>query len=84
MVATVQLVEPPVVVPYVVIADGAEVEPISSYLSSMVVSDVSPLTVRSYAHDLLRWWKVLALLGVRWDRATREDVEVMVGWMRSA
>ncbi|MFC9437878.1 hypothetical protein [Nocardia sp. NPDC057030] len=40
--------------------------------------------MRSYAHDLLRWWRVLAALGVRWDRATREDVEAMVGWMRLA
>ncbi|GEM29116.1 integrase [Nocardia neocaledoniensis NBRC 108232] len=71
-------------VPYGVVVDGIEVEPISSYLSSLVISDVSPLTVRSYAHDLLRWWRVLAVLGVWWERATREDVEVMVGWMRSA
>ncbi|MFD0359947.1 tyrosine-type recombinase/integrase [Nocardia sp. GCM10030253] len=63
---------------------GSEVDPVSSFLSSLVLSDVSPLTVRSYAHDLLRWWRVLAGLGVRWDRATREDVEAMVGWMRSA
>ncbi|MFD4433192.1 site-specific integrase [Nocardia sp. NPDC058497] len=70
--------------PYAVLIEGTEVPPISSYLSSLVVSDVSPLTVRSYAHDLLRWWKILAVLGVPWDRATREDVEAMVGWMRSA
>lgn len=70
--------------PYAVVVEGAEVPPISSFLSSLVVSDASPLTVRSYAHDLLRWWKVLAVLGVLWDRARREDVEAMVGWMRSA
>ena len=83
-VGNVQCVEPPGVVPYGVVVDGVEVEPISSYLASLVLCDVSPLTVRSYAHDLLRWWKVLAALGVRWDCATREDIEVMVGWMRSA
>lgn len=42
------------------------------------------MTVRTYAHDLLRWWRVLSVLDVRWDRSTREDVEAMVGWMRSA
>lgn len=72
------------VVPYVIVIEGAEVEPVSSYLSSLVLSDVSPLTVRSYAHDLLRWWKVLVVVGVRWDRATREEVALMVGWLRSA
>ncbi|WP_370585590.1 site-specific integrase [Nocardia sp. XZ_19_231] len=59
---------------------GAEVDPVSSFLSSLVLSDVSPLTVRSYAHDLLRWWRVLAVLDVRWNRAKREAVEAMVGW----
>lgn len=83
-VGNVQCVEPPGVVPYGVVVDGVEVEPISSYLASLVLCDVSPLTVRSYAHDLLRWWKVLAALGVRWDRATREDIEAMVGWIGSA
>ncbi|AWK76564.1 hypothetical protein CBI38_34985 (plasmid) [Rhodococcus oxybenzonivorans] len=81
---SVQRAAPPAVVPYVVVVDGVEVEPVSVYLSGLVISDVSALTVRSYAHDLLRWWKVLTVLGLRWDRATREDVEVMVGWLRSA
>lgn len=42
------------------------------------------LTVRSYAHDLLRWWRVLHGLAVGWDRATVAEVEVLVGWMRAA
>ncbi|WP_217491827.1 tyrosine-type recombinase/integrase [Tsukamurella pulmonis] len=74
----------PQVVPYVVVIDGVEVEPITGFLTSLAVSDASPLTVKSYAYDLLRWWKVLVALFIPWDHATREDVEVMVGWMRSA
>lgn len=70
--------------PYLVLIENVEVEPVSSYLANLGLSDVSPLTVRSYAHDLLRWWKVLHALDVGWDRATREDVETMVGWLRSA
>ncbi|GAB2668251.1 site-specific integrase [Gordonia jinhuaensis] len=72
------------VLPFSVVIDGAEVEPVAAYLASLVVSDVSPLTVRSYAHDLLRWWRVLSAVGVAWDRATRDDVELLVGWMRTA
>jgi len=49
-----------------------------------MLSDTSPLTVESYAYDLLRWWRLLALVDVAWDRASRAEVELMVGWMRSA
>ncbi|MGW6377612.1 hypothetical protein ACWFRB_16260 [Rhodococcus sp. NPDC055112] len=52
-VGVIQRAEPPGVVPYVVLVDGTEVEAVSSYLSSLVPSDLSPLTVRSYTQDLL-------------------------------
>lgn len=71
-------------VPYAVFVDGSEVEPITTYMWSLVLSDASPLTVRSYAHDLLRWWKVLAVVDVEWDRASRAETELMVGWLRTA
>ena len=45
---------------------------------------MSPLTARSYANDLLRWFRLLSLLDVSWDRATRTEAEVLVGWMRAA
>jgi len=64
--------------------DGAEIEPFSVYLRDLVLSDVSPLRIRSYGNDLLRWWRVLQMLGVAWDGAGVAEVEVMVGWMRSA
>ena len=65
-------------------AGGVEVAPISSYLRDLTLADCSQLTVRSYAFDLLRWWRLLAAVGVSWDQATRAEVEVLVGWMRSA
>ncbi len=49
-----------------------------------MLTDMSPLTARSYANDLLRWWRLLHALDVDWDHAGRGDVEVLVGWMRSA
>lgn len=71
--------------PFVVVdPDGAAVEPISRFLQDLALSDASPLSCRSYAHDLLRWWRLLGLLEVGWDRATTDDVATLVGWLRYA
>jgi integrase len=64
--------------------DGCEVEPVTSFLRDLTLSDCSLLTVRSYAFDLLRWWRLLRVVEVSWDRATRGELELLVGWMRSA
>ena len=71
--------------PFVVVdPDGAAVEPISRFLQDLALSDASALSCRSYAHDLLRWWRLLGLLEVGWDRATTDDVATLVGWLRNA
>lgn len=71
--------------PYLVVDDaGEEIEAFSAFLRNMMLGDASPLTCRSYGHDLLRWWRLLVLLEVPWDRATRSEMELLVGWMRSA
>lgn len=64
--------------------DGEDVEPVTSYLRDLTLSDCSQSTVRSYAFDLLRWWRLLSAVEVPWDCATRGEVELLVGWMRSA
>lgn len=55
---------------------------IEDFLITLVANDCSPQTVRSYAFDLLRWWRFLAVAGNRWDTARREDVRDLVLWMR--
>lgn len=65
-------------------AAGREVEPVSRFLRDLRLSDRSALTCRSYAVDLLRWWRVLGVLAVQWDQATTDEVAVLVGWMRTA
>ena len=80
----VRCARPPHVSPYVVVIDDLDIDAIAGYLASLSLSDASALTVKSYAYDLLRWWKVLSALNIPWDRAVRDDVEVLVGWMRSA
>jgi len=71
--------------PFVVVgADGAEVGAAVRFLRDLALGDVSPLTCRSYGFDLLRWFRLLWVLGVEWDRATSAEVAVLVGWMKSA
>lgn len=71
--------------PYAVVDEsGREIGVFSVFLRDLVLTDMSPLTVRSYGNDLLRWWRVLQLIGVPWDQAGRLEVEVLGGWMRSA
>lgn len=68
----------------VVLNSGCEIEPISAFLRDLSLSDMSPLTLRSYGFDLLRWWRLLSLVGIKWDRASRVEAELLVGWMRQA
>lgn len=81
-----EVVETSVLHPAITVADplGLAVEPVDAFLRDMSLGDARPLTCRSYAFDLLRWWRVLWALGVSWEQATTAEVEVVVGWMRSA
>ncbi|MFB6557564.1 hypothetical protein ACFCYH_01400 [Streptomyces sp. NPDC056400] len=49
---------------------GREVEPVTAYLRDLALSDRSPLTARSYGFGMLRWFRLLWLLDVAWERAT--------------
>lgn len=70
--------------PYIVV-DGSRgpIAYFNEFLRELVLGDASPLTCRSYGHALLRWWRVLTLVEVEWDKATRTEVELLVGWLRS-
>jgi integrase len=71
--------------PFVVLDEvDVEIEPFSVFLRELVLTDMSPLSARSYGHDLLRWWRLLRVVEVAWDKATRGEVELLVGWMRYA
>ena len=50
-------------------ADGAAVAAVSSFLRELLAASRSPLRLRSYAVDLLRWWRFLAAVDVRWEQA---------------
>ena len=71
--------------PFIVVdATGQSIEPASRFLRDLVVGDCRPATCRSYAHDLLRWFRLLAMLDIPWDKATRGEVALLVSWMRHA
>jgi len=69
-----------------VVADetGEPVEAVSGFLRDFLACGNSAASCRSYAHDLLRWFRFLAAVGVRWDRATRAEVRDFVLWLRVA
>ena len=56
---------------------GEEVGAISAFLTHLALCDMSPLTCRSYAHDLLRWWRLLTVLRVEWANPTTAEVAVL-------
>ncbi|MEU5547440.1 hypothetical protein AB0G85_34590 [Streptomyces sioyaensis] len=69
--------------PYAVLGpDGEPVLPVVPYLRDLALNDNSPATGRSYANDLLRWFRFLWLLNVTWDKATEGEAAVIVGWLR--
>ncbi|MDT3397964.1 hypothetical protein RKE29_15155 [Streptomyces sp. B1866] len=53
-------------------------------MRDLLLGDVSPLTCRSYGHDLLRWFRLLWAVDVGWEQATEAETATLVGWLRSA
>jgi len=69
-------------VPWVVVdPGGTAVEPIEQFLRDFAVRN-RPASVRSYAYDLLRWWRWLQVVGVGWNQATSAEVRDLVLWMK--
>lgn len=77
-------VDDPVVSYRVLDAGGVEVEPVTGYLREMVGRGCPATTVRSYAYDLLRWFRFLWAVGVAWERAERIDARDFLWWVANA
>lgn len=72
-------------VPWLVVdPDGVPVEPVRRFLVDFVARDNRPSSVRSYAYDLLRWWRWLLAVGVEWDKATPAEARDLVLWLKDA
>ncbi|MET7874042.1 tyrosine-type recombinase/integrase [Streptomyces cyaneofuscatus] len=71
--------------PYIVVNGyDDEIEVATAYLRDLALNDCSPLTVRSYGYGVLRWFRLLWLLGMAWEKATEAEVAVLAGWLRTA
>lgn len=71
-------------VPWLVVDEvGEPVEPIQRYLRDFVARGRSLSSVRSYAYDLLRWWRWLRAVEIDWDKATSVEVKDFVLWLVS-
>jgi integrase len=71
--------------PFVVVdGEGAEVPAVCEFLRELMAGDCAPSTCRSYAFDLLRWFRLLAAVGVGWEQAGRGEVREMVVWLRTS
>lgn len=64
--------------------DGIVVESVAVYLRDLQAAGRSAATARSYALDLLRWFRFLWAVEVSWDRATRVEARDFCRWLQVA
>jgi site-specific recombinase XerD len=68
--------------PYrIVDAGGETVAAVAEFFRDLQAASRSEATLRSYGHDLLRWFRFLWAAGVPWDRATRIEARDFCRWM---
>jgi len=71
--------------PYQVVdVDGVVVAPVASYLRDLQACGRPAATQRSYAMDLLRWFRFLRAVDVGWDQATRVEARDFCRWIQLA
>ena len=71
--------------PYQVVdVDGVVVAPVAAYLRDLQACGRPTATQRSYAMDLLRWFRFLWAVEVGWDQATRVEARDFCCWIQLA
>ena len=63
-------------------ADGRVAEPVMVFLRDLRAAGKSVATLRSYAVDLLRWWRFLDAVGAGWDWASRAEARDFSCWIQ--
>src|ERR1035438_4829648 len=61
---------------------GVEIVVVSEFLHHMLADDASPASLRSYAYELLAWFRFLDAVMVRWDLAGRAEARDFVLWLK--
>jgi len=73
------------VVPFLVVDDGGgPIDAVTAYLRDFRASGNRIGSVRSYAYDLLRWWRFLKAVDVAWDVASPDEGRDFVLWLMQA
>ena len=80
-VGAVELTESPWEPVRLVAADGTIVVAVASFLRELQASGRSVATLRSYAMDLLRWFRFGWAIEVAWDQATRVEARDFCRWL---
>ncbi|GAA0552965.1 hypothetical protein GCM10010172_39360 [Paractinoplanes ferrugineus] len=62
--------------------DGVEVEAVSEFLHHMLADDASPASLRSYAYELLAWFRFLRAVGIDWHAAGRAEARDFALWLK--
>jgi integrase len=62
--------------------EGRVVGPVTVYLSDLQAGGRPATTQRSYAMDLLRWFRFLWAVGTPWDQATRAEARDYSRWIQ--
>jgi integrase len=68
----------------VVDVDGVVAAPVAAYLRDLQACGRPAAAQRSYAMDLLRWFRFLRAVDVGWDQATRVEARDFCCWIRLA
>src|SRR5438552_17520375 len=64
--------------------EGAEVLAVTEFLHHMLADDASPASLRSYAYELLAWFRFVGAVMVPWDLAGRVEARDFALWLKTA
>lgn len=59
---------------------GEVIGPVAVYLSDLQAIGRPATMQRSYAHDLLRWFRFVWAIGMPWNEATRTEARDLSRW----
>ena len=62
---------------------GAEVPAVTEFLHHMLADDASAASFRSYAYELLPWFRFLGAVMVPWDLAGRAEARDFALWLKT-
>ena len=62
---------------------GAGIPAVTEFLHHMLADDASPASLRSYAYELLAWFRFLGAVMVPWDLAGRVEARDFALWLKT-